>query len=1097
MKRGLIIATLAVAFILGAAKYLTGTEHGKGSAHSGRVNKVTGSPVSTMLDINKAAAWYEANGEQERIPGSGNAGLFYPIGTLANAVYSAGIVWSSKYFNDGKTPTLRTNGQSYNNGTKPGAIVGIRTGAAEDPNAPDVRIWRIRRDYKTADVSQDAAYLNNVGLNNVSPDMIQAIRDQYDKDWREWPAKKGAPFYDANGDGIYDPKFDANGDPILYPAADEPGIAGADQVIWFVCNDIGVAEPWACPATGMEEQATIWGYARTDAIGNVIFKRFRLIYKGLASTPPDAHIDTMYMCQWSDIDLGDSGDDFAGCDTTLSLGYTYNGQPNDAVYSSFGLPPAASGYVFLQGPIVPAAPTDSAIFDLKKVYGRKNLPMTAFIYFAAGGRYSDPPFTYQGAIEWNQMLRGLPPQPAGPPDPPPLLDPLTGLPSHFWLSGDPVAHTGWIDGSIDPPGDRRQLLSSGPFNMALGDTQELVSSWVGGLGTNYLSSVAVLKFNAQSALFAYSTLFNLPKPPVAPSVKLTNLDGEVILDWDNDPAAVQATEGPVYPGGFAFEGYTVYQLPTPSADLSGAKRVATFDVKDGILVILQKQFDPNSGLILDLPVQFGSDGGIQRVIHINTDQFRNRPLVNGQPYYYAVTAYSYSPIQNSLGAPLVSLESPPQVIKAVPQAPLPGTRFSYAIGDTVNNVQLVDVIGKNDAIIYPVVTNPARDSGFTYYVIFDTSAGKLVWSLSNATPGHVRQLFTNNTDVTATVEYRVPEAGFSLYVGQPRSGMKSVTDESGNPIFGPPTHSGVPYVVLSSTGDVQGIAGLGSNCNKNYEIRFDGTGGVALKIQGGTAPIHVPFTAWDMGRTSSDTPIRVIPAVADSNGSKTWDLTPTGLLQGGTLYKVFDPIYITEYPSTGNDSSWLGVLANRIKVFQACQPKVPPDPNSALMNAFIADLSGAGTVPPAGTTFRFNKLLEVHPGDVKAFTPVKNDVEDVTVARADVTQIKVFPNPYYGVNTSETDTEHRFVTFSHLPDRAVIRIFNLAGVLVRTLYHPDQNPKGPGQFMDWDLHNTNGLPVASGIYIAFIQMTDAAGRDLGTKTLKFAIIQEQQFLRYY
>jgi len=79
-----------------------------------------------------------------------------------------------------------------------------------------------------------------------------------------------------------------------------------------------------------------------------------------------------------------------------------------------------------------------------------------------------------------------------------------------------------------------------------------------------------------------------------------------------------------------------------------------------------------------------------------------------------------------------------------------------------------------------------------------------------------------------------------------------------------------------------------------------------------------------------------------------------------------------------------------------------------------------------------------------------------------------------------------------LPAYAKVRIVNLAGVLVRTLEKSD-----PTQFLRWDLQNDSGLPVASGIYIAYIELKDAKGTDLGTKTVKFAIIQEQQFLRNF
>jgi hypothetical protein len=114
---------------------------------------------------------------------------------------------------------------------------------------------------------------------------------------------------------------------------------------------------------------------------------------------------------------------------------------------------------------------------------------------------------------------------------------------------------------------------------------------------------------------------------------------------------------------------------------------------------------------------------------------------------------------------------------------------------------------------------------------------------------------------------------------------------------------------------------------------------------------------------------------------------------------------------------------------------------------------------------------------------------DAGTAKVDVTKINVFPNPYYGFNRAETTKLTRFITFNHMPPKAEVRIFNLAGALVRALVKDD-----PSQYYTWDLNNTNGLPVASGIYIAYITLKDAGGIDLGTKTLKMVVIQEQQYL---
>ncbi len=101
---------------------------------------------------------------------------------------------------------------------------------------------------------------------------------------------------------------------------------------------------------GIEQQATIWGYSQTGALGNMFFRRYLLINKTdiLQGVNPRT-FDSMYVSMWSDPDVGDSGDDYAGCDTVLSVSYAYNGKGQDAIYG--GTVPAV-GFDFFQGPLV-------------------------------------------------------------------------------------------------------------------------------------------------------------------------------------------------------------------------------------------------------------------------------------------------------------------------------------------------------------------------------------------------------------------------------------------------------------------------------------------------------------------------------------------------------------------------------------------------------------------------------------------------------------------------------------------------------------------------------------------------------------------------
>jgi hypothetical protein len=113
---------------------------------------------------------------------------------------------------------------------------------------------------------------------------------------------------------------------------------------------------------------------------------------------------------------------------------------------------------------------------------------------------------------------------------------------------------------------------------------------------------------------------------------------------------------------------------------------------------------------------------------------------------------------------------------------------------------------------------------------------------------------------------------------------------------------------------------------------------------------------------------------------------------------------------------------------------------------------------------------------------------DRSLALAELHRINVYPNPYVGFNPRETNKYQRFVTFTHLPERATIRIYNLAGVLVRTLVKND-----PGQFCQWDLLNENRYGVGAGVYIVHINLPDL-GR---ARVLKLAIIPEVQWLDHW
>jgi hypothetical protein len=829
----------------------------------------------------------------------------------------------------------------------------------------------------------------------------------------------------------------------------------------------------------------------------------------------------MYVTQWSDPDVGNNGDDLAGSDTTLSLGYAYNNNAVDATYATAGLPPPASGYDFFAGPIVDA-PGQTGIFDLKIVQDKRNLGMTSYASFSAGAQASDPGTlgTFDVTLQWFNLMRGFLPRPADIVNPSPFIDPTTGLASKFTLSGDPITDSGWVDSGS---GDRRILLSSGPFTMALGDTQDVVIAALAAIGTDRLSSVAVLKFTDASAQEAFDLLFELPSPPAKPVAEASELENAIFLNWAVDGDAVALTEG-LDAKGFVFEGYNVYQLPSAGAtkDDPQTVRLATFDVVNNFTTITQKSFDVPTGQILSLPVQFGNNTGISRTLTVTSDAIRGLNLINGQTYFFGISSYSNNP---DPAATLKSLESTLTVLTVTPQTTKLGTRLTVASGDTlaVNHAS-----GVSDGAVVPQVLDPAGTVDANYEVTFkdiiDDSDPEhpvtvTVWDLTNTTSGEV--LLADQTNQSGDANYLVTE-GLQVVVSGPALNLLDWSWEEGTGEFGftrwttggggqggeqffegaflAPNFNGSGL----APGDYRSIFvqffGMESftdlNSNSQYDIGEPyqlraGAGQVATLVSGfgpglRTGTAIVPFQAFDMDAD----PMRQLDIVVrDRDGNGQWDLTaqyeegdpnfvsngsPIGM--GGDFRFNYVNIYDTDYDATG--ANWDPAQGGQDPTIGA------PDPIQIVLwmgdrgtGVLGGDFTMTFTAPKVNTT-----------ADMFSFTSTGPSFSQSTAKQDALELINVFPNPYLGVNRFEQNRFQRKVTFSHLPENATIRIFNLAGILVRKLEKSDAS-----QFAEWNMQNENGNPVASGIYVVNIEMPDLRV----SKNLKLAVVVEETFLRRF
>jgi hypothetical protein len=1128
----------------------------------------TDNPAYSLINIGNFGYWQKDDAYSAHTPSGGSGGI-YPRGTAAN-IYLDGVLVGGKTDSDGdgEGDLLHVSGTIYTNGMVSGYIDGV---GGDLTTGDDVRLYRIRKGWETLTYDQvrvDAAEMNETTVSGVSDAQIQAILDQYEEDWNNWPTHLGAPFYDLNGNKDYEPEL-----------GETPGIADADQVIWYVTTDADVgatASLYGTDPIGLEAQYTLWGYNQPGAaLGQIVFKNVRLINKG------SKDLLEAYISMWSDPDVGDFTNDFVGVDTSTSLMFGYNGVADDGDYAAFGLPPAAVGYDFFAGPIVPSI-GDTAIFNLEKRPGYKNLPASSFGYFVAGGEYSDPsPYgDVSSARKYYNLMRGF--VPADDLDNPTPWTYVNAdgdtLPTKFPLSGDPVLGEGDLDSS---PADRRMLINAGPFTLAVGDTQDIVAAVIGGIGDTYLTSVTDVKNTDLVAQTLFDDLFSsVPAAPPAPVVSATPFEDQVLLDWSGS-VSVQATESSNI-SGYVFQGYNVYQLPSATSTVGEAVRIGTFDLNDGIQTIMGNVFIPQYGQTVEIPVQFGLDKGVKRQLVISKDYLTGGPLYVGSEYFFAVSAYNYN-----AEPPLIEDKTLETALTPIPVKLTPagfGETLTSLVGDGLE----ITHTGPGQGAVSATVTNPVQTKDATYRVTFiaDTSYthydGNLVtgdlWRLSNAATGEVLVPFFKQAADQNDVDQPIAE-GLQVVVSGPAPqtiiGIPEYASWPSSATLVDATTESHLAPSLSQTGmilDNRAGAINQPSYARDYD-RFDYWGFDNVVVDFGDSslsweyysgwlhtdssdassatygdPVYQPFAMYRVKPFGGDT-LRLFAGFWDTNNDGHWSVNsePDPDVPGDVIFdwvnptfgcEAWEPIYavqgynldgteisysahpdsIEQYIAAGAGQTIEGDFYDGLALSsnsawgsspgEFAYPFVTATlfgayygPNEAGSYVDGSSAGGASSLPQVGNYdktgaqltvnhyFSFNTAKGNTEADIFEFTssaPLASEEKQKT----DLELINVFPNPYYAANEQETGRFENFVTFTHLPDDGTdvtIKIYSIDGVLVRTLSHNSEN----NQYAKWDLRNNNGLPVASGPYVANVETNH------GEKIVKLYIVQRNQVVQYY
>jgi hypothetical protein len=310
-------------------------------------------------------------------------------------------------------------------------------------------------------------------------------------DMLTWPAhgsgnnsRNLAPFVDYNGDGLYNPND-----------GDYPKIKG-DQTLYFIYNDKLALHTNTFAPMGIEVQGMAYAYgcpAVTNGHNELTYTTF-YDYKIINRSSTNYH--DVYVSMWSDADLGYYGDDYIGSDIGDNYGYIYNADAVDESISGvagYGSLIPAQGFNIVKGPL--ANPNDGIDNNNNGVIDEpgEDCKLNKYTYF-------------------NNSFAGVPLQTTDPANGQEYYNYMTG----YWRDGTPftcggngyggTATSSWMcpgdpnnaGVSTDPSntcgywketgvgGDRRMILSSGPFTLNAGQMQEIEYAFV----TSFDSSAA-------------------------------------------------------------------------------------------------------------------------------------------------------------------------------------------------------------------------------------------------------------------------------------------------------------------------------------------------------------------------------------------------------------------------------------------------------------------------------------------------------------------------------------------------------------------------------------------------------------------------------
>ena len=411
--------------------------------------------------------------------------------------------------------------------------------------------------------------------------------------------------------------------------------------------------------------------------------------------------------------------------------------------------------------------------------------------------------------------------------------------------------------------------------------------------------------------------------------------------------------------------------------------------------------------------------------------FVDSNLINGMEYWYSVVAYDTGTADFNIGPQANSRMNPEtavNTIRAIPRDDPFGYQTPQA---SLDHIYTGDFRPSSENVTIYIVDEDDV-TGDDYRITFTEDCESCFWHLTNVTTGVMlledQDQFEGDFGTFPIID------GLQVKVINPRdpgeiyqSGFAVPDDTTAMPVFLEQFYSGY---------------GCNEHFRNDIEIRFTGTGSVAYEYfayywDGIDVPINVPFEVWN---TTTNTQVACL--VIDWSGDGEWTQVEE------------DYIVLTAYVYDNGNSIPQELFTDYVTWIMEFDPAVTLVDGDAL----IVEASEIYS-PDDQFDFSSNKLV-------------------ASTARDNLSRIRVVPNPYLGNAKWEYSVGERQIQFVNLPDQCTIRIYTLAGELLRTINHDN----GTG-VENWNMLSEAGQGIASGVYMFHIDSP------YGKHIDKFAVIK--------